>query len=498
MEIENKKTLESISFGQRIAEEEADDLIKYFVETDQWKRIFNGEVDIIYGPKGSGKSAIYSLLMIKHDVLAEKNIFNIQGENPRGTPVFNNIVEDPPTSEDEFKGLWKLYFVSLVGKFFKEQGIVNKPAKRVVGELEKASLLQSSLRTQLVSIKKYVRRLADVESLETKVSIDPVTGNINGVGGKITLMDLDAEGLSMGLISIDDLLKLIDEALKEEKKIIWITLDRLDVAFSKNPTFEENALRALFRVYLDMFSLVNLKLKIFLRDDIWQRLTAQGFSEGSHITKTVTIKWNQNQLLNLAIRRILQSKEVREYYSVDEQACLADFDEQKKLFYTIFPKKVEAGEKQSDTLDWMLDRTKDAGVNAPREFIHLLNQAREEQLKMYEIGEASISNSNLFSRQSIKNALPEISKVRLEQTFYAEYPNLKEYVEKLTSEKTEQTVDSLARIWGILAPDARSIAERLVELKFFERRGSKEDPRYWTPFLYRPALKMVQGSAAEE
>jgi hypothetical protein len=55
--------LRNLSFGARVAEEETAELAKYFVETDQWNRIFRGEIDIIQGDKGAGKSAIYSLLV---------------------------------------------------------------------------------------------------------------------------------------------------------------------------------------------------------------------------------------------------------------------------------------------------------------------------------------------------------------------------------------------------------------------------------------------------
>ena len=61
---ERIEVLQKLSFGHRVAEEELKDLAKYFVETEQWRRIHSGEVDIVYGPKGSGKSALYALLML--------------------------------------------------------------------------------------------------------------------------------------------------------------------------------------------------------------------------------------------------------------------------------------------------------------------------------------------------------------------------------------------------------------------------------------------------
>lgn len=43
--------LSKTTFGHRVAEDETDALVSYFVETDHWKRIYKGEVDIVYGLK---------------------------------------------------------------------------------------------------------------------------------------------------------------------------------------------------------------------------------------------------------------------------------------------------------------------------------------------------------------------------------------------------------------------------------------------------------------
>ena len=46
-----QRALEAASFGQRIAEDEVHELAEYFVETDQWRRLYSGAADIVYGPK---------------------------------------------------------------------------------------------------------------------------------------------------------------------------------------------------------------------------------------------------------------------------------------------------------------------------------------------------------------------------------------------------------------------------------------------------------------
>jgi hypothetical protein len=101
----------------------------------------------------------------------------------------------------------------------------------------------------------------------------------------------------------------------------------------------------------------------------------------------------------------------------------------------------------------------------------------------------------MFDRGAFKVALPEVSKVRLEQTVYAEYPSLRPQLEKLEREKTQQYPSTLARIWGVNEAMALVIAGSLVDIGFFERRATKEEPAFWVPFLYRDALSMVQGSA---
>ena len=79
-----KHALHSASFGKRIAEEEIDALAAYFVETTLYSRVLKGEIDIIYGPKGSGKSAIYFILLKASDELLRRGIIVKSGENPRG------------------------------------------------------------------------------------------------------------------------------------------------------------------------------------------------------------------------------------------------------------------------------------------------------------------------------------------------------------------------------------------------------------------------------
>jgi hypothetical protein len=492
-----REVLQGLSFGQRIAEEELDQLSSYFVETELWRRLFAGEIDIVYGAKGSGKSALYSLLFRRAEELDGRGVLVLAAENPRGATVFKDLVADPPATEEEFRGLWKLYFVALITRVLSVGGFDGR-ILRAAALLEEAGLLtrEASRRGILRSSLDYVRACLRAESVEGGIHFDSATGLPTGVTGKITLREPSASHQKAGLVSADQLFEWCNEALSDRHVSLWVLLDRLDVAFAEDDELERNALRALFRVYLDLRPLERLSLKIFLRSDLWGRITKEGFREASHITRHANIYWDERSLLNLVVRRALRNDTVRAFYDVSEESILADADAQRAFFYRMFPAQVDAGARRSETFAWLLSRTRDgSGETAPRELIHMLTAAREQQLRQLELGEDEPSGDTLFGREALRTALPEVSRVRLEQTLFAEYPKLKPWLELLGREKTEQTIESLARIWRCAEADAVPIATQLVDVGFFEQRGARDAPTYWVPFLYRDALEMVQGVA---
>jgi len=479
--------LRASNFGQRVAEDESDELEKYFVETDHWSRTYQGGVDVIYGPKGSGKSALYSLLIRRTDELFDRGVILFSAEKPRGTPVFRDMRQDPPTSEPEFVGLWKLYFLTLINLVLREYGATSESARTLDGYLVDAQLTAPSpnLSRLLSGVVRYVRSwFRPPKEVEANVQLDPTTGAPTGFGGKITFAEPDS-GVD-DLMSVDSLLNHGNHALSELGFRLWILLDRLDVAFAESPDLEEKALRALFRVYLDSMDLEYLCLKIFLRTDIWRRITQSGFREASHITRNITIQWDANSLVNLVVRRILKNPAINAAYQVEPANVLRSMDSQLELFYRVFPDRVDVGPNKSKTFQWILTRTTDGtGKPAPREIIHFLNAARDAQLRRHELGSREEMGEELLSRTSLRDALPEVSKVRLEQTLFAENPGLRPYIEGLYGQKTRQHAASLARIWNVDREEALAIANQLAEVGFFEPRGSKTEPYYGSPSLWR-------------
>jgi hypothetical protein len=105
--------------------------------------------------------------------------------------VFKDIIANPPTEEVEFVGLWKLYILALVGRKMRELEIKGLAAEKVYSNLTSARLLdrEYDLSGILQAARDLARRLFKAESVEGGLTIDPVTGQPNGITGKITLRE---------------------------------------------------------------------------------------------------------------------------------------------------------------------------------------------------------------------------------------------------------------------------------------------------------------------
>ena len=496
--MDKRDVLEQLTFGQRVAEDEREELAEYFVETDQWKRVESGRIDVVFGPKGAGKSAIYTSLMAREAEMSGRGIILISAEKPRGSTVFQGLVAEPPTVEIEFVGIWKTYILSLLGSVIVDYGLVGDAAKRVKTALVAEQLLATGdapIAARFRMVWDWIKGLSGRLAPEGELQLDPNTGSPTGIAFKISLQEPSADARARGFMSLDELLGDANQALTDNELSVWVLFDRLDVAFSESRELEANGIRALFKTYLDMRELENIGVKIFLRTDIWNEVTKRGFREASHITRQLRIDWGSSALLNLIVRRALRVPAVVEYHEADPHTVLSSAKAQRAFFDSLVPDQVDVG-KNPLTFEWILGRVQDGSKRpAPREVIHLLNEARDAQLKMLERGEAALPAKELLSRGALREALFPISKIRLEQTLYAEYPTEKPWIQAFEGQKTEHTRASLAEMWDCDVAEAGQRAARLVEIGFMEQRGEREEPIYWVPFLYRPGLDMRQGAA---
>ena len=487
-----REVVGSVSVGSRVAEEEIESLTKYFVETESWRRVQQGEVDIVFAPKGGGKSAIYAMLVASEDEFFDRGILVARADNPKGDPAFSAVTND--TTEEEFRDLWKLYFVVLLAEIFSDYSFNSPPAKQLHRILGDAGLLPDVVKRRQTLVAKllaYIRRIGGqgVQSVETGFNVGAEGATVTP---KVVFREITDSDRKTGTTNLNDLMALAQEALDYAECSVWILLDRLDAAFLESERLERNALRGLFRAYRDMGVMANVALKIFLRTDIWNAVVEGGFREASHIIRTLEVQWNPEDLMQLVIQRLAQSSKLLQHYSVPDDG-LATARGRNRFFYQVFPRQIDPGEKKPDTFDWCLSRTADGrAINAPRELIHLFEEVRAKELKLFELGTANPVGTAIFDSRAFKDALPAVSNSRIYQTLLAENPTITSKVEGLRGGKTRHSIDSLMLAWNVSRSEAATAAEQLVKLGFFEPRQND----FWIPFLYRPGLALIQGSAA--
>ena len=292
-----------------------------------------------------------------------------------------------------------------------------------------------------------------------------------------------------GHFTLDDIIDLLDKGLARINKQVWVAIDRLDVAFQEDLTLEKRALSSLFTVYNSIKSYSNIHLKIFLREDIWEKvLTIDGMRESSHITRLTKIKWDKTNTFYLIMKRIANIKEVCDLFDLTEEKVLANIHVQEFLFNKVFPEKMTTPEgKTRPTFEWMLEMLKDGNsLFTPREVIHLLNEVNSIQREMSSFGHEP-KNSKLYSEAALLKSITEVSKVKLEQTLLAENPEIAEMI--IGHFKFANPKIDLGWVKDSFDLEnenqARSICLRLHRYGFL-RRNMEE---FWIPHLFQEALR---------
>lgn len=291
-------------------------------------------------------------------------------------------------------------------------------------------------------------------------------------------------------IPFSELFERLDRILKAGGLRVWLLLDRLDEAFPGKPTLEARALRSLLYAFKDTLGLSQIRVKIFIRDDIYQRVTqSEGFAALTHIGDRASspIIWDEDGLLALIVERILWNDELQAYTA--KEPGIDSREGREAVFYTIFELKVDPSENKPTTVDWIMSRIRDGnGVMTPRDLIELVRHARTLQLEIFNRDKVEEDTKVLLYSPMLKEALVRLSKDKVQNTLFAEYPHLRKYIERFKGSKAEHNDESLRKLFD---EDPSGIAKELVSIGFLERLPKS----YKIPFLYRDGADVTQGKA---
>ncbi len=489
---EMKSLLTQLNIGNSVAEfDEA--LDRYFVETEAFRGLSVNQADIIAGEKGTGKTALYRVFKKRYTTVPElKQVEVVSGFNPVGNPVFQRLAHMQPLSEGQYITVWKSYFLALIGNWALELYSSNwTPDLRQMDALLNRAGLRSqddSAETVFSKIVSVLSRFARPKSAQmafsfSEAGIPVVTPRVEFGSGEQDLAAPD-------VISHEDGFSLLNRTLDEMELTVWVVMDRLDEAFQGFPAVETSALRALFRTYLDLLAYPRIRLKLFVRNDVFRKVVQQGgFVNLTHINaKKLEIVWEEEDLLNLFARRVRDSAQFVEMTGL---AGLTD----KEIFDRIFPDQVVQGGGRPKTWNWMMSRIRDGnGIRPPRNLIDLIVEARQAQLRSEDRNPREYSpGTPIIDADSIRRAQRALSERRVQDTLFAEAADLAPMIEKFRDGKAEHSVSSLSELLGLPEQGVRTAIKPLLEIGFLEEVGSS----FKVPMLYRDGLSITQGKAFE-
>lgn len=465
--------IESLQFPEVNAADPQQNLSLLFQRTTDFERFLDDTTCLIRGRKGTGKTALYWLL------LEHSNVAKQLARGRLGNAVFlsgHGRFDKSRPSRDEFqiihKGLqrddgsweafWRAYLLLRAFKknYFKfpggKKGEKFKELKKTLNDLPgdrwQSEHTQSLLR------------------LSTNVDLRPV---------------------------VTDALYIIDDEAHKKAEMLWFLYDDLDEDFPEAGEVRQQALTGLFQFLqaCDARRLKAIRFKIFLREDIWTRLT---FDNKSHFNgRDILLQWTRVDFLRLALRQAVQSndfKELVDRFSPVESIDQASEEAIDQALELLWGSRRRRGSKAKYVSRWVYERLTDSsGTTFPRSLSILLKGAKEQELSYK--GQSSIKppTDRLLRGKSLEIGLKKASQERC-NAIKEEYPDLRKFFNSLKDVQALSSKEELQTVWQESAQDVMSpfdeFADLLSEIGLAEWR--EKEQRYKFADIYVYGFEMIR------
>lgn len=470
----------NLYFGNVDSESE-EDLDKIFIQTNDFDKFLDEKTSVVIGAKGAGKSALFRLFAyyesearkMSNNKLA--NVILISGTGFKDIPnmddstIFNDMKED----NIDFQAAWNIYIMyKLVYQLYMQEHIVaSDNCKKLL--IKEGLIKDERLIGKLIRI--YEKLIGEAPNVD-----------------EISFSDFSVKVSKNKKASSNQVLKEINDKLEQEGKKVWILLDKIDELFSDKSEIRVKCIEGLFLTLIDFQSRYsNIKLKIFVRSDIWSELN---FVNKSHLAdKQVKLEWNSYDLKRMIVKRGCLNDKIKEYVRVEGgiQDIEGRIDE---VFDLLFAKKPYSGSREALTINHMIDRIEDGqGGRYPRELINFCNEAVNSEKETMRISGVSGSMPPVITGNSILKAFPVVSKNKV-QTYLSEFGALREHFKRFEGQtKATFTKAELIDLMRGLQPEGDDMLRQLYETGILRPNTSSiiASANYEVPRLFRIGLGMV-------
>lgn len=485
------KILENINLGNEVAEYD-DNIYRYYIKTNYVNDFVNDKYDIVKGVKGSGKTAmLIALCENQADYPQLSNKILLKAMQLKGDPDFRrafNTVSIESSDTQKIIDAWKIYIINIMWKQVQDSFSGYESLERILKDeniiTEKDSILHKLLyainRVKLKASNTFNKDGSTTQSLEISNNDSVITEKRSDIN----------------LIDFNNILNEFDRILQRNGSCIWVMLDRLDDAFPDNSDKDNIILKSLFYAYKDICTYKGFKLKIFIREDIFDEITKNnGFTSLTHISaKTMySLQWDRKIVEKLLVERLLFNKIYSDYMSelgINTDIATLTSKERINIIFGFVKPQIDIGKNNPDSIGWVINHVIDGnGIYTPRDILKLFDTARGIQLKqLKEKNIPDISENYLINQSAIRASYKYISKDKLTVQLYAEYPSYRPWIEKFKNQKSEHNEESLKRILG---KQWKYRVENLKRIGFIEEKHNS----WKIPFIYREGLNIIRGQA---
>lgn len=471
--LENRESiLNELQFEAATAQEiEANNIPNIFHRTEDFPKFLSNRNWLIRGAKGTGKSLLFRLFVEQPDKAkelahSEVNLSNVHFLAAHGQP-------------------------RLQGPILESNDLASY--EQQVGEHSWSIFWLNYALLQLCHALPELRSSLDLDEQLVALSAQDNPPHVPIVSWLVHR----AQSPEAGSQAADEL-RTIDRWLRENNQGVWLLYDELDAGFGstqKDYTRRRQALEALLAWWLESgTSLKCIVPKIFLREDIWNQLN---FTNKGHYTgRSLQLRWDEADLWRLVLRQALTSSGTLGGF-LDQKLGVTvarlNAIELEQLRISLYPLWGErmGRTKKAYTYNWVRTRIADGQKNCfPRSLVLLLQEAvkREKEFS------TEYSPEIVLRPKALIDAFPFVSEQRVDEV-RNEYPELKEFLDRLQNERSPIDANRLAEIWNVEDSQLADLIRNMIEAGILTERSRPNDPPprvYAVVELYLYGLNMVR------
>jgi len=439
-----KTLLARLNLGASAAENEIADLGEYYIETDEFRRALRGEVQIVAGRKGSGKTALFVILRDNLRRHRQHVILDLKPEAHQLLKFKDLILAylEQGTREHTIAAFWEyLLLLEICHKIIEKDRDLHKTNHELLKPYQE--LAQEYQGDPYVSEGDFAERMLKLTQRIMKDFKEVV-------GSEKKQTRLNTEELTNLLYKHD--MKLLRDRLSsylQHKRELWILFDNIDKGWPSRGLGEEDVM--ILRSLLDAMSKLDRYLKkgetafrgiVFIRNDVYELLLKHTADRGK--TSRVVLDWTDQELLRELLRRRLVANDLKPetpFLDVWQSICVS-----------------HVGVDESST--YLIDRC----LMRPRSLIELVYQCRSHAVNLghSRIEVADIQEGEVtYSNDLVINLGFEINDVLADAADV-----LYEFVGSSVRQSHQEIMDKLAKL-KIVGERAFEIVDALLWFCFF-------------------------------